>query len=256
VSRRCALIGVEGNHDQALLQKILCELLGFKKFDGQATKLEDPLWRKFIPVYPAKGYLYKRLDMPSILCTDTLSVAIYVGEGSNLSQNLIDKFSDIDSSQLFAFGIVADADKNVPTKVAQAYYNGFREYFSDFPNTVSETGAVIESSPRLGMYVLPNNSEPGVLDTLLCRCGDVSYPQYMERAREYIDKFSEQEIKHWKNFDKDKAIVATVASVLKPGKTNTVSITDDKWINSQTKSQITELQNLTNFLRKLLDLSE
>lgn len=50
----------------------------------------DPFWRKFIPRYPRKGNLYKRLDMPSIWFDDKLSVAVYVGEGSNLNQNLDD----------------------------------------------------------------------------------------------------------------------------------------------------------------------
>jgi hypothetical protein len=81
------LIGVEGNHDQAFLSKILRELLGFSKCEDQRNL--DVLWRKFIPVYPPKtGKLHLRLDMPSILYTDTLSVAIYAGEGSRLVDNL------------------------------------------------------------------------------------------------------------------------------------------------------------------------
>lgn len=90
MSRRCALIAVEGNHDQAFLQRILQKLLAFKKFDGDRKKLEEKLWKKFIPKYPQviskypKGQLYGRLDMPSILYNDSLSVAIYAAEGKVL----------------------------------------------------------------------------------------------------------------------------------------------------------------------------
>jgi hypothetical protein len=67
VSRQYVLIGVEGNHDQAFICKVLRELLGFSQFDGDASNL-DSLWRKFIPVYPPKtGKLHLRLDMPSVL---------------------------------------------------------------------------------------------------------------------------------------------------------------------------------------------
>ncbi len=259
MSRRCALIGVEGNHDQAFLSKILRQVLGFYEFDDDESQLEA-LWRKFVPVYPPKtgrkkGRLYMRLDMPSILYTDTLSVGIYVGEGSRLIENLNDKFADIDYSSLLAFAIVADADKHTPAQVAKIYYDGFKENFPDFPSEISQTGTVTKGSPNLGLYILPNNSDRGVLDTLLCTCGEVAYPEYMERARAYINQFSEDELKRigWKPFDREKATVATVVSVLKPGKTNTVSIKDNAWVSLQTEQQLPEIQNLASFLRKLLD---
>jgi hypothetical protein len=259
VNRKYVLIGVEGNHDQAFISKILCKLLGFSKFEGHVSEL-DGIWRKFIPVYPPKtGKLYLRLDMPTILYTDTISLAIYAGEGSNLITNLSDKLSDIDYSSLFAFGIIADADKNIPEKVVEEYHHGFKEYFPDFPITVSQNGSIIESSPRLGIYILPDNNQQGVLDTVICDCGDLVYPEYMQRAREYIEKFSEEERKKkplkWKPFDQEKAIIATVVSVLKPGKTNQTSISDNGWVSAETESQIPAVQNLTSFLRYLLMLN-
>lgn len=257
MSRRCVLIGVEGNHDQAFLCKVLRELLGFSQFNDDESKL-DSLWRKFIPVYPPKtGRLYLRLDMPSILYTDTLSVAVYVGEGSKLIDNLNTKLADIDySTDLAAFGIVVDADKYTPPQVARAYHDGFQEFFPDFPTEVGESGSVTGNSPKLGLYILPNNYDQGVLDTLLCECGEVAYPTHMERAKAYINQFSSEEIQKigWKPFDREKATVAAVASILKPGKTNTVSIADNKWICAQAEQQLPQLQNLTHFLKKLLGI--
>lgn len=262
MNRQYTLIGVEGNHDQAFISKVLCKLLGFSKFDGKDSEL-DHLWRKFIPVYPPtkgrlEGKLYLRLDMPTILLKDNLSVAIYVGEGSNLINNLSDKLSDIDYSSLSAFAIVADADKDTPEKVAEEYYNGLKEYFPHFPTTVNQTGNVIAGSPRLGIYILPDNSQKGVLDTLICSCGDVAYPEYMKRARAYIDQFSEEEkskkFLNWKPFDHEKAIVATVVSVLKPGKTNQASISDNGWVSSEVQQKVPELKHFTDFLSNLLEL--
>jgi hypothetical protein len=80
----------------------------------------------------------------------------------------------------------------------------------------------------------------------------------MQRAREYINKFSEEEKKkkplRWKPFDQEKAIIATVVSVLKPGKTNQTSISDNSWISSETETQIPAIKNFTEFLRNLLKL--
>jgi len=256
---RYVLIGVEGNHDQAFVSKVLYSLLGYAKFDGKESEL-NPLWRKFIPQYPPKnGRLYQRLDMPTILFKNDLSLAIYAGEGSKLISNLNTKLSDIDTSELFAFAIIADADKKTPMEIAREYHDGFRETFPNFPTIVKESGNVIEGSPKLGLYILPDNSNQGVLDSLLCDCGDIVYPEYMRKARHYIEQFSEEERKEkplkWKPFDREKAIVATVTSVLKPGKTNQVTISDNDWISSITEQSIPELRNFTTFLRNLLDLN-
>lgn len=259
MSRKYVLIGVEGPHDQAFVSRILCKLLGFSKFDGKMSEL-DNFWRKFIPNYPKGGKLYDRLDMPQILDNENFSIAIYVGNGDELIKNLKAKLSDIDISTLFAFAIVADTDNNTPDKVVKEYHKGFKEYFPHFPTEVTQSGNVTEGSPELetkaGIYILPDNSQPGVLDTLICDCGDLVYPEYMQRAREYIDKFSEEERKkklEWKPFDQRKAIIATVASVLRPGMTNTVTIMRDDWISIETE-EIPAIKNFTEFLRNLLNL--
>ena len=252
MNHRCVLIGVEGNHDQAFIEKIFRKLLGFKKWDEKSEL--DPLWRsKFIPTYPTKtGKYYARLDMPSILHKDDLSIAIYAGEGSNLLPNLLLKLSNLDPESFAAFAIIADADKNAPNKVAQTYRDGLQEYFPDFP---AEVGTVFKSSLNLGIYILPNNLGQGVVDTLLCESGQIAYPTHMERAETYINQFSDNEIKHWKPFDRQKAIVAAITSILKPGKTNTVSISDDKWISLDTAERVPAIKDLTSFLIDLIEFS-
>jgi hypothetical protein len=253
-----AIIGVEGPHDQAFTGKVL-KLLGLKDFGEELKGLEsqlDPFWRKLIPVYPKKGNLYKRLDMPSLLFNDTISVAIYAGEGSNLVTNLDDiLFANSEyQTNLAAFGIVADCDKSTPDRIAEPYAKKFRSYFPNFPD---RPGVVDTNSPRTGVYVLPDNASPGVLDTLLCECGQIAYPVYMAKASSYLNEFSDSERKFlkWKNFDREKALVATVVSVLKPGKTNTTSIADNNWVSEQTQQQVPALANFIEFLRQLLELS-
>ena len=252
-----AIIALEGNHDQALVGKLL-KILGFKSFDGKESTL-DPFWKKFIPPYPKKGNLYARLNMPSILFNESLSVAIYVGEGSNLAENLDDILSINPEyyTDLIALGIIADADKENPEKVVVEYHQILLNYFSNFPH---KPGIVDKNIPRTGIYVLPNNISQGVLDTLLCECGEIAYQEYMARAKLYLNNFSEEEkiskpLK-WKPFDDKKALIATVVSVLKPGKTNTVSINDNDWISHRTIEEVESLKQLQTFLMELLDLTE
>ncbi len=248
MSKKYILICVEGNHDQAFVGKILKKILKFNEFNDSYKNL-DRFWRKFIPSYPPTSEkLYVRLDMPSIFFNDNISIGVYAGEGSNLVPNLKVKLSDFDISDIFAVGIIADADKNEnsPTKVAENYCKELTEIFPNFPN---QPGIINNDSPKLGIYVLPNNFDLGVLDTLLLKCGKIVYPEYLQRAKSYINEFSE--IK-WKNFDKDKAIIAAVASVLKPGKTNTTTIKDDKWVSEKTYNQVEDLKKFVDFLNQLL----
>ncbi|MGK7892049.1 MAG: DUF3226 domain-containing protein [Leptolyngbyaceae cyanobacterium] len=257
VERRYALIGVEGNHDQAFIAKILKKAFDLKKFGDQKDDQEstlDPFWRKFIPTYPPKsGKLYKRLDMPTIMDGDDISVAIYVGEGSRLAPNLEARLADMDTSSLFAFAIVADADQGDPIKVTEEYRKAFAELFPAFPDN---PGTVVMDEIRLGLYVLPDNENPGVLDTVLCQCGENVYPDLMEKATEYLNYLSDEKRREmgikWKPFDYEKAKIATVASVLKPGKTNTVSISDNKWVCEDTLEEVSALKQLVDFLRELL----
>jgi len=83
------LLAVEGQHDQAAIGRILKEH-SFKRFDGSYDDKFDLFWKGFVPTYPKKGgNLYARVAMPSIFTSQTHSVAIYVGEGSNLVSSIV-----------------------------------------------------------------------------------------------------------------------------------------------------------------------
>lgn len=255
MSLRYAIIGVEGPHDQAFVGKVLEKLFEFKRFNGKKSEL-DTFWENFIPTYPKNGDLYKRLDMPSILFTDNLSVAIYAGGGTTLGQNLratIQNHSKY-KTDIAAFGIVVDSDRNSPDKVAKLYCDCFQEQFPNFPEQAGNVN--IDSLPHTGIYVLPDNINQGVLDTLLCMCGEIAYPEYINRASSYIASFSEQERKEleWSPFDHEKALIATVVSVLMPGQTNTSSVARNKWISTQTNDRVPAFTKFVEFIQRLLDL--
>ena len=78
----------------------------------------------------------------------------------------------------------------------------------------------------------------------------------MPRAKEYISKFSDDEVGliGWKPFDRQKAIVAAVASILKPGGTNTATLSNNDWVSQNTYNQIEEIKAFCTFLENLLDL--
>jgi hypothetical protein len=230
----------------------ILRISGFSLFGGRERDL-DPFWGKFVPVYPRSGNLYDRLDMPSILHNETHSVALYAGGGDSLGQRLAATLANHPEyiKETHAIGIIADADNNTPDSVSARYHSALQSVLPGFPRL---PGVVVAGSQRLGVYVLPDNAATGVLDHMLIECGRVVYPDMLAAAQTYVDG-ADAEHKHgWKPFDEQKATVAAVASILKPGKTNTVTISDNDWISERTLANVPSLRELHGFLRGLLDI--
>lgn len=245
------LLGVEGSHDQAAVARML-KLSNFSTFNGDSKKL-DPFWEKLIPKYPKHGDLYKRLDMPTILTSSTHSIAIYSGEGSNLTKNLVAIATNYDQymNKIQAFGLIVDADHNNPEKVAQKKANELR---SKFPMVPDKPGTISNGVPRTGIYVLPNNKREGVLDSILVESASIAYPDHNAAAKDFINTLDRVHTEHFRPFDRDKAHIASIVSILRPGSSNTSSIAQDEWIGQKTISAIDDLAKLHTFLKDLLGL--
>lgn len=254
--RRYALIGVEGHHDQAFVERTL-RVLGFKRMRGRADAL-DPFWEQFIPKYPRDGDLYARLDMPAILSGllsggDELSVAIYAGGGSHLAARLaaIIRNHLPYRERLDAFGIIADADAHDANRVVSRYRKAFEDAFPHMPSAAGRVGT---GNPRAGIYVLPDNISVGVLEHLLLDCGQQSYGPLRHAADAYIDALEPAHTGHWGPFSEEKARIAATVSILRPGQTNTVSIIEDEWITAATLASVPRLRQFVTFMRELLAL--
>ena len=87
----------------------------------------------------------------------------------------------------------------------------------------------------------------------MIECGLAVYATHMQRAQTFVDAFDAvaRTNAKWAPFDEQKALVATVVSVLKPGKTNTVSLADNDWIGDETRD-LPLLSTLIEFCRRLL----
>jgi hypothetical protein len=251
VSLKYCILGVEGPHDQAFIGKLLKQQR-LREFDGQRSSV-DSFWEKFIPTYPKNGKLYDRLDMPSILFSSTHSVAIYQGEGSNLFRNLKGRIGEHDPyvKDIHAFGLVLDADTLTPQQKATEYVTELRELY---PSLVGEPGKILAGRPRTGIYVLPDNRKQGTLDSILVDCATIIYPDHKVGAIQFLDSLANTHKTRWGPFDHEKAMVATIVSVLKPGASNTPSIAQDHWICQRTVNGVAEVALLGEFLKDLLEL--
>jgi len=241
------LLAVEGPHDQAAIAKLL-EISGFKKFKGDSNQL-DPFWNGFIPIYPKNGDLYKRMDMPSVLTSTTQSVAIYVGGGSDLPKNINSILYNYEqyAKDIKAFGLIIDADLKKPKQLAVEKALALH---SVLPMLSDEPGVITGGSPRTGIYILPDNKRAGVLDSMLLECASVVYPHHKEGAEKFLDSLAH--VHNLRSFKKEKALVASIVSILRPGMANTSSIAQDGWISRQTIDTVKDVALLYSFLKSLI----
>jgi len=256
MSIKYVLLATEGPHDQAAVGKFLklCGLKDFKEEFRGESKFLDPFWTGFVPTYPKRGKLYERMDMPSIFTSSTHSVAVYQGGGSDLTKNLIAIITAYPqyAQSIYAFGLIVDADAKQPSLIAKRYAQDLRQLL---PSIADAPGVITTGTPQTGIYVLPNNKELGVLDTVLVNCSSVVYPEHKVGAELFLKGLSNSNMSHWKPFDRQKAVVASIVSVLKPGMANTPSIAQDNWISEQTVNNIAEVAMLKQFIEDLLELS-
>lgn len=250
MSQKYCLLATEGPHDQAAITRLL-QLSGLKKFSGIRREL-DPFWEGFIPTYPKGGNLYTRMDMPSILTSQTHSIAIYWGEGSKLIKNLIAIVTNHKryAQEIHAFGLFIDADEKQPNIVAKESAKALGDFF---PGLSEKPGDITTASPRTGIYVLPDNKRSGVLDSILVDCASVAYPDHKNGAVRFLNDLDNSHTKHLNAGARNKAIVACIASIIQPGQSNTSSIAQDKWISERTVAN-DDLVLLHQFIRDLLEL--
>ena len=258
-------IAVEGQHEVEFLSG-LCKSFGYKKVTKVAELDEDHQRHLLQTKYPYEGDLLKRMPNPMFLSNGSDWIALQAaGDASQLCPLVRRTLVSLKSnpSLLTAIGVVRDAD-SMP---GNAQFNTLRNELSQsiqvdgFSINLPETpGAVNQDSPRVGIFILPDNSKQGTLEELLFDCGRSVYPHLIERAGSYVNTLDLAQLNSSdvrlinKPHGKDKAVIASAASILKPGMAIGNSIDQNRWIN-EVSIALPRIAKLTIFLQQLCGLS-
>jgi hypothetical protein len=248
---------VEGPHDIEFVYRLLSPL-GLRRIRLEADG--DPFFTPLIPHdYPPDGDLQERMPVPLFLQSGTHAIAVHGAAGdARLIQTLEENTVLIGLAGLTGVGIILDADTDQsPVDRYVTIRDQLRAKNLAFPD---DAGVVSPTTPRLGAFVLPDNQAPGTLEDILLECGQLVYAGLLSTAT-HVNAASQdpsllnedlEELR--KPAGRIKAIVGSIASILRPGKAVQVSIQDNRWLRDSAALAIPRVRAVQDFLTNLLEL--
>ncbi len=156
-----------------------------------------------------------------------------------------------------SIGVLPDADQK-PSAATQSAIAAFNEIDLPAPHG-DET--LVRGNPNVGVFPFPGNNQTGGLEELLLDCAQAVYPTLYSNANSYIssinlsdDALTANDIREMKTPQgPKKAVVGSIASVLKPGATVQVSVLRDRWV-SEESLKVPSVKLLVSFLKNLCEL--
>lgn len=249
-------IVVEGPHDVEFVYGLL-RPFGLKRVQWKNDL--DKIMSRLVPIkFPPDGDLLKRVPVPLFLISDSHVIAVRSAIGDT---RLVDTLQEgVDRIELFTgVGVILDTDREIPaTNRYAAIKKGLLAKGFVLPDS---PGDITAGSPRIGAFVLPDNSSDGNLEDLLIECAEAVYPHVLASARSHVaaamqdatlEKGDGEDLT--KTPIRNKAIAGTVANVLRPGKAIQASIQDNKWLRGD-NLKIGRIKAVQDFLVKLFELT-
>jgi hypothetical protein len=257
-------LAVEGPHDLAFVGRLL-KLHGLARVKMFPDL--DAFWRPLVPTkFPHQDDLLKRVPVPTFFKSPTHCIAVHPVEGdSGFAKGIKDSLDVLYSEtapSLTGLGVLLDADsRDTPAARHTALVRELGDTTFPMPLVFPGAPGVVSGNPtRCGVFVLPDNQAQGTLEALLLECARSAYPTLEAGAQRYLAEVSgakeltagdRREVS--KPAGRDKAIVACVAAVLRPGKAVQVSIQDNRWIEPPI-DRVPRLVTIHDFLVSLFDL--
>jgi hypothetical protein len=226
----------------------------------QEQKL-DALWHPLIPRrFPPDGDLLKRVPVPAFFQNVNHSVAIHNAVGSYRLVPTVEetlRFPGFKSAEVSSIGLFLDADWQTPVPdtfarlKAQIQAVGLR--------SADEPGTVNHAAPRTGVFIFPDNHNPGTLEDLLDDCAALVYRELREKAQQFTAGAAT--IQHTEDdrreFDrpagKMKVTMGCIANFLRPAKAIQTSIADNRWLREESLA-LPNIATLDTFLKDLIGL--
>ena len=256
------LFVVEGAHDVAAISCIL-KLLGIDSEIRSKDNLSEA-WEKLIPdKYPFNGDVLDRITpLPSFFQNDEVSIAIKVaGSDSKLFSTLDEIITTLNIAQIANLNgvlLFCDADdKDYSSRLNYIIKQSKDNDILSFDLDVFLKDKVIKTrikDIKTDLYIFPDNKTKGTLEHLLLQGANIVYKDLYEAATTYVSAVDSSYKRKWSVSSENKVLVGCIANVLKPGKANQVSISDNEWIGKMTVDKCDDIKKFFNFIGDFIKL--
>ena len=256
--KRISYLIVEGPQDIAFVARIL-KTFAIKVVNKKSSL--NPFWNNLIPkTFPVDDDLLKRVPIPAFFESDAHSIAIHAAQGlPRLVKTLEETRAILDFEKISSYGFLLDADD---TQTPVQRFNNLLSELQKSPINIplsANPGEIVGSAPSFGVFILPDNQNPGTLEDILLQAAQVNYSQLFMAAGTFIQSVDKNQLvpKDIVEFNKPsgdkKARVSSISSILKPGRAIQNSIQDNRWLDGEAMN-LPVMQSVSVFLQQLLDL--
>jgi hypothetical protein len=247
------LLVVEGAHDAAFFGHIL-RLRNYARVNYYNNVPDH--FRRLVPEkYPpdAKGYLGKVIRFPEFFKTangeHSIAVAV-AGSDDNLIKTLRTPIELLDVTSFRGIGIALDADWEYTAaqrltamrqRLDQLNNEGAGDGLPGFPLTLpGQAGVFVDTPPRVGVHVFPDNNSQGALENVLLSCAAANHTIVYDRANQMVASIhtdcppDDEGLKTFRTQSgRHKAQAGIIANVLRPGGSLAVSLVGTRWLEGQ-----------------------
>lgn len=237
---------VEGAHDASFLGQIL------KKRNFERIKklsLVPDEWKKLFPKnFPTDGDNLERvMRFPEVFISNDLTIGILTsGSDSHITRTLRSVIDVMGLDSFSGIAIFIDIDNNkvekrldwIKNEIKAMNEGALEEDLPGYPITIPQAAGVMESgSPRVGIFLFPDNMKSGALENILIQCAQNNHPDITKKAISLVDDLDKDlppnhaGVKFLRSgMGKEKAKVGIIANLLKPGASAAASLAQTEWI--------------------------
>jgi hypothetical protein len=260
-----AMFIVEGPQDALCLGCLLADR-DFTRI-RKAAEVPDP-WRNLVnPTFPAaKRGIDQAHEVPHFYraADGAIITVILAGGDGNLAPALLAQLKGLKDPQGSPFtpqaiGYLLDRDHtDSPADRHTALLAKLTALGVPIPFP-PQPGTVLPGPPRTGVFILPDNQNPGTLETILLETGAVAYTPQLQQAEAFVEHFdttgldAEDLDAGSKPSGRKKQIIGTVAAMLKPGRALATTLQDNRWLKGDALNTPLAI-GLRKWLHELLDL--
>lgn len=147
-----------------------------------------------------------------------------------------------------AVAVVVDANESGVDSRLEAFRHRFGALYPHAEDV--RPGTICAGSPRLGLWVAPDNENGGTLLDVLVSASGTTKPKLTQAGKRFVTSLDKVEPGDW-SAQRTKAILGAISQTVSPGASLASAIHDNKWLFETCSDEDSPFLHLRSFLREL-----